>query len=681
MILYKVYLPRTRPKTIPTHMPHAPHTPLPENPHRTRLRLESAWRHAVARCLIAAGLLALAACANPGSGPDGGPYDETPPRLVSTSPALGQRNTKAKKVTLLFNELVKLENASEKVIVSPPQIEMPEIKTSGRRITVTLADSLKENTTYTIDFSDAIEDSNEGNPMGSFTYFFSTGARLDTMEVSGHVLDASNLEPVQGILVGLHTNPADSAFRTMPFDRVARTDSRGYFSVKGVAPGSYRIYALKDMDGDFRFSQKSEMIAYSRDSIRPSSFPDVRHDTLWVDSIHYDSIRTVPYTHFTPDDIVLLAFQESGQPRHLLKTTRENPENFTVFFTAPSAEAPSVSGIGFDAATALKEDRSPGNDTITYWVCDTTLLARDTLAFVYTYQETDDSTGTASLRSDTLELVPKTTMAKKLKAKADEMERWKKQLEKRHKRGDYSNEDPPRDFMKINARIASNMAPDQNLHFSLPEPAQTVDTAAIHLFLKVDSLLEEAPFRLERDDGKLLQYTIYGEWRPGQEYTVRIDSAAITNIYGTENQKWEQSFSIAKLDEFATLFVHLPGADSTAVVQLLSADTKVERQVRAPKGRADFYYIKPGTYYLRAFLDLDGNGTWDSGSYDDDRQAEQVFYYHKKLELRANWDVEETWMLKERPLTSQKPADLTKQKSESTKQTAHSRNLERLKNR
>lgn len=662
-------------------MPHSHLRPLRKKLHRAGRRL-SPLRHSVlALCCLAVGILAAVACANPGSGPDGGPYDETPPRLLSTSPAIGQRNSKAKKVTLLFDELIKLENASEKVVVSPPQIETPEIKTSGRRITVSLADSLKENTTYTIDFSDAIEDSNEGNPMGSFTYFFSTGAELDTMEVAGHVLDASNLEPVQGILVGLHGNPADSAFRTLPFDRVARTDSRGYFSVKGVAPGSYRIYALKDMDGDFRFSQKGEMIAFSRDSIRPSSFPDVRHDTLWVDSIHYDSIRTVRYTHFMPDDIVLLAFLESGQPRHLLKTTRDNPENFTAYFTAPSEEAPFVTGIGFDAATALIEDRSPGNDTITYWLCDSTLLARDTLSFVYNYLETDDSTGVASLRSDTLDLVPKTTMAKRLKAKAEEMERWQKQLERRHKRGDYSNETPPRDYLKINARIASSMAPDQNIHFSLPEPAQTIDTTLVHLYLKVDSLLQDAPFRLERDEGKLLQYTLYGEWRPGQEYTVCIDSAAIFNIYGVENKKWEQSFSIARLDEFATLFVHLPGADTTTVVQLLSSDTKVEHQVRIAKGRADFYYVKPGTYYLRAFLDANGNGQWDSGTYDQDQQAEQVFYYHKELQLRANWDVEETWRLKERPLTRQKPSAITQQKSESTKQTAHSRNLERLKNR
>ncbi len=194
-------------------------------------------------CLV---LASLVSCANPGSGPDGGPYDETPPKIVSMQPAMGARQQQVKKVTITFDELIKVENAQEKVTISPPQIEMPEIKTSGRHISIELLDSLKENTTYTIDFSDAIVDNNEGNPLGNFTYYFSTGQEADTMEVSGYVLAAENLEPVKGVLVGLHANLADSAFTAVPFDRVARTDGSGHFVVKGVARGKYRIYALKE---------------------------------------------------------------------------------------------------------------------------------------------------------------------------------------------------------------------------------------------------------------------------------------------------------------------------------------------------------------------------------------------------------------------------------------------------
>ena len=358
-------------------------------------------------------LLALAAaCANPGAGPDGGPYDETPPFVVSTTPAAGDSGVEGHRVTLVFNEYIQLENASEKVTISPPQIEAPDISANGKRITVTLNDTMRPNTTYTIDFSDAIVDNNEGNPMGNYTFFFSTGTTVDTFEVAGNVLTAQDLEPVKGILVGLHRDTTDSAFRTRPFDRVARTDGSGRFSIKGVALGTYRIYALQDGDGDFRFGQRSEMIAVGEKTVTPSSYPDIRHDTIWRDTIYYDSIVERPFTHFTPDDVVLLAFTEKNLARHLLKTERPIPEQFSIYFTAPSTQVPEIRGLNFDAS-ALLPRISEGNDTLLFWVTDTALLRQDTLRMALTYDETNDSTLLNSPRTDTLELSPKLTWAKR----------------------------------------------------------------------------------------------------------------------------------------------------------------------------------------------------------------------------------------------------------------------------
>ena len=148
------------------------------------------------------------ACARMGS-PDGGPYDETPPKVVHTSPKFGAANeTNVKRVTIEFDEIVKIENASEKVVISPPQIQQPEIEANGRRITVTLLDTLKPDMTYTIDFADAIVDNNEGNPYGDYAFTFSTGEQVDTFQVSGHVLNAEDLEPIKGMLVGLYKTPS-----------------------------------------------------------------------------------------------------------------------------------------------------------------------------------------------------------------------------------------------------------------------------------------------------------------------------------------------------------------------------------------------------------------------------------------------------------------------------------------
>ena len=613
-------------------------------------------------------------CANPGSGPDGGPYDENPPRIVQLSPALGGTNEKAKKVTITFDELIKVENAQEKVTISPPQIEMAEIKTSGRRISVALQDSLKANTTYTIDFSDAIVDSNEGNPLGNFTYYFSTGAQLDTMEVAGHVLMAQNLEPVKGILVGLHRNLADSAFTTLPFDRVARTDGNGHFCIKGVAPGSYHIYALKDVDGDFKYS-RGEMLAFSRQEITPSSFPDVRHDTLWADTVHIDTIKAVPYTHYTPDDVVLLAFSEQSQVRQLLKSKRE-PERFTTYFTAPSKHVPTVRGLNFDATNAFVEDRSAGNDTITYWLRDTALVNRDTLTIAYTYEATNDSTLQTYLQTDTLDLVPQFSYERRQKLAAEELAKFEKGRAKRHKQGDFSQETPPIQPLDVKCSISTSIGPDENLHFTLPEPATRVDTALFHLFVKQDSTYHEAPFRLTRDSLTMLRYTLRAEWRPKQEYVLNVDSAAISGLSGLVNKPLDLKFTIADETSYGSLFLLLPDADSTAVVQLMQADDKVEKQLPIRDGRVDFFYLKPGKYYVRLFNDRNHNGRWDTGSYAAGLQPEEVYYYPQVFEVRANWDIEQTWRLTDLPLTQQKPRALIKQK-ENAKKTPKSRNAER----
>lgn len=619
------------------------------------------------------------ACANPGSGPDGGPYDETPPRLVAMNPGLGLTEAKARKVTLLFDELIKIENATEKVIVSPPQIETPEIKVSGRRITVELKDTLLPNTTYTIDFSDAIEDANEGNPLGQFTHYFSTGPRLDTMEISGHVLLAENLEPVKGILVGLHSDTTDTAFTTRPFDRVARTDSRGYFSVKGVAPGTYRIYALKDMDGDFRYS-RGEQLAFLEQTLTPSAFPDVRRDTLWRDTVSYDTILTVPFTHYLPDDVVLLSFTEKNTSRALLKSQRDVPEWFRLYFTAPSAHIPEIRGLNFDARDAFLQSRSKGNDTITYWLRDTLLMNLDTLSLTCTFEATDDSTGRPFLQTDTLQLAPRLTMEKRREQRAKELERWQKQREKRHKKGDFSDETPPVTFMKITG-LSRKISPIQNQHFELEQPAMRFDTAAVSLSLAVnDSTWEPAPFRIEQDEYEPQKFTLLGEWRPGQKYRLRIDSAAITAYTGIFNKTVTQPFAIGSADDYGALFLLLPDADSTTVVQLLTSDTKVVRQTAARNKRADFFYLSPGRYYLRAFSDRNGNGLCDPGNYAEGIQTEHVCYFPSSIDVRANWDIEQTWSLNALPLNRQKPAELQKQKEEK-KKTIRNRNAERERNR
>lgn len=622
-------------------------------------------------------------CANPGSGPDGGPYDETPPRVVGmTAPeSAGKAGKAGTKVSIRFSEPVKIDNAQEKIVVSPPQMEPPEVNVSGRTVTVELLDTLKPATTYTIDFADAITDQTEGNPLGQFTYLFTTGEVIDTMEVSGHVLSADGLEPMKGVLVGLYPAGApDSLFHTQPMQRVGRTDAFGHFSIKGVAQGQYRVVCLEDKDQDFRFSMKGEKVGWLRDLIQTSSRPDVRYDTCWRDTVRWDSIRVVPYTRFLPDDLVLLCFAEEGQPRHFLKANREHPDRLNLFFTAPSDTAPRLSPLNFPAA-ALHLEHTEGYDTLTYWIADTAVVNQDTLRMTLSYDESDDSTGLRALATDTLELLPRLLRSRRLKMEQEEHARFLKQLERRHKKGDYSQEEPPLTFLSLEGLPSRSLTPMAQPLITFSEPLDTLLTSGIHLLLGPDTLQAEAPYELLPAPGRLRSYLLRAEWRPGQQYELRIDSASAIGLMGHHNKPEASRFRISADDEFGTVFITVPDADSSCVVELLNdRGQTLRRQAVNQDLRAEFYYVAPGTYYYRCFFDRNADGRWTSGSYDQGRQAEEVFYSPVKLEVIANFDFDQTWLVHALPLTRQKPDALLKTKNtKERKAGGHEKNIQRMK--
>lgn len=631
-------------------------------------------------------LLLLAGCASIGN-PDGGPYDETPPHVVLCSPGNKSTGNDNKKVSILFNEFIKMENASEKVVVSPPQIEMPNIRAAGKRVKIDLFDSLQANTTYTIDFSDAIVDNNEGNPLGKYTYSFSTGPTIDTMEVSGTVLNAENLEPVKGILVGLHvadTSFHDSLFKTRPLVRVARTNGSGQFTVKGVKPGQYRAFALQDMDGNYRFNQKSETVAFDTTVLVTSQRPDIRPDTIWRDTATIEKIRMVPYIHYYPDNIILRAFLESGQDKHRLKEERKTYESFTLYFTAPMDTLPHIQGFGFDAATALLPEPSEHNDTITYWIVDTLASHPDTLAFALTYPETD-STGIDRPRTDTLELVAKTTFAKQEKERQQQSEEWLKDREKKIKKGrtvDLSEENPYETiYATVQLTPNGSINPSQNITFTFNEPIAAVDTSRIRFMRKVDSLYLPEPFLFEPLPGNRRQYRLYAEWEPGNKYRFQADSLTFLSAMGRYVRSMNNDINVSSLDNFGAIFVHLTGIEQgdTAdyIVQLLNKSDKPVAEIKADKnGRADFFYLKPSQYYMRLFVDRNHNGRWDTGDYQSMTYPEEVHYFPRAIPLKAKFEMEQDWNFRSIDPVAQKPKEITKQKADKQK-TVKDKNRQR----
>ncbi len=647
--------------------------------------------------LIVYSLLALilTACARMGS-PDGGWYDEQPPKILMTTPQDRSVDVAEQKITLLFDEYIVLDNASENVIISPPQLEQPEIKTKGKSIIVQLLDSLKESTTYTIDFSNAIKDNNEGNYMGNYTYSFSTGGEIDTLEVSGYVIDAETLEPLSSLAVGLYmvgdSVETDSTiiniFHTQPLLRVARTDSEGHFSVKGVKAGEYRVYALGDLDNNFYLTPNSgEQTAWHNQTVTPDVFDDIRQDTIWLDSLRIKSIQRVPFKHFTPDDIILRAFTETRTTRNLVKTDRSKEDRIQVVFSYGDSLMPEFRGLSHDLTDRLLIEANEKRDTITYWLKDTILVNTDTLEVELKYRKTYDvyedeegvidsltvsadsleykpKNGELVWQTDTIMLVPKLNYERRLKMQAEDYEEWEKAERKKKKRGQpYDSIKPPPSIdMQINFK--GTLDPDQNIPIVFGVPLAEVDSSAIHLYVKVDTLWFQERFIFrDKPNTNMRTKEVLAEWKPGLEYSLEFDTLAFRDIYDKTSKPQKIGIKVKSLDEYGTLKVNMKGLNNQIVIaQLLDGSDNVVKECRTTDGVARFYYLAEKDYYLKVIIDENDNGIWDSGEFDKLKQPETIYYYPKEISCRAKWDIVEDWDPTAKKLNEQKPSKLRKSK-------------------
>jgi len=290
----------------------------------------------------------LSACASTGS-PTGGPKDETAPKLIGSLPMENAINFEKKRIEISFDELISLKSPSEKVIVSPPQKLAPIAKGVGSKVVVILSDSLIPATTYTIDFTDAIVDYNEGNKFGDYAFSFSTGDHIDSLRISGVLIDASNLNPLTGIVVGSHTNNADSIFRNQAFERITKSTKAGQFVLKGLPKGQAFVYALDDKNRDYAFDQPGEAIAFMDSALVPWTEPCTRNDTVWKDSITVDTVLVRAITCFKPDNVILRYFSEEFGRQYLAKKERVPRNKINLTFGYKSETLPKLTLLNSDS--------------------------------------------------------------------------------------------------------------------------------------------------------------------------------------------------------------------------------------------------------------------------------------------------------------------------------------------
>lgn len=613
--------------------------------------------------------LLVVSCANMAT-PQGGAEDWDPPKIEKSTPGLNATNVKKGEVTIIFDENVTIKDPSEKVIITPPQKAFPTIHVINRKVMVKLKDSLVANTTYTIDFTDAIVDSNEGNPLENFSYSFSTGDVVDSLAISGKVLSAHNLEPVKGIYVGIHSNLTDTAFVKLPFERISRTNESGSFTIRGVAAGKYRLYALDDPNRDYKYIDPSKAVAFMETIIEPSSEKAIKNDTLFTikkgngeeEPIKLvDTIKTVEYTRFTPDNIVLRSFVSSFQRRFLRNFERK--ENKLFIYFGSQTPLPKIEPLNFDKNLDWSVlERYPKNDTLIYWIKDKEINALDTIALQVLFLKTD-SLNQDILTTDTLKFVDRN---RKREIKQEEKEERKEEKIEKEKKKKGEVDEPQITFLEIKNNLSSTWDPFKSIELEFSQPLADSLKSKIILRQKKDTIFSNIPFDLIKDSINPRKYTIANKWQYGTEYSITIDSAAVHSIYDLWNNKLDQKFTVKKEDQYGHLAIWVNGVDSIhSFIELLDNGDKPIRKAKVIDNVAVFKDVNPGKYYARITLDRNNNGVWDTGDFYIDREPEVVCYLPRALDIKATFYHEENspaWQIDVTTLSAQKPLEITKQK-------------------
>lgn len=593
-------------------------------------------------------------CANIGN-PSGGPIDKTPPIFMRSNPTPNAVNVKDRKIEIFFDEIVTLKDPSTKIIVSPAQTEMPRMSALGRKVTVELVDSLLPSTTYTIDFSNSIQDNNEGNAIDNFAFAFSTGSVIDSMRVSGYVLDSRTLEPMQSVVVGLQSNLADSAFHKEKLQRVALTNDRGQFTIRNVSPGSYHIFALKDLDRDYKFGNPTEDIAFLDSIIVPSIGSREAADTVYNDLNEIDTIMRATRPAYFPNDILLSMFNEDRKSQYLANNLRVDSTRISLTFAAASDTLPSLSIVGRNDVPDqwYTLERSQTNDTLTYWIRPPHLVSADTLMVATTYLRTDTASN-LSWGTDTLKFTFQRQKAKKKKKneETDSLEQIR--------------------FMELHPLANGTQEVYAPLLLQTGTPIERYSREAFHLQRKLqnDTIFYPAEIKsIALRDSTLSRRDLMlkVDWEPGAAYTLAVDSLAMTDIYGLQTKPLKVDFNVRKMEEYGNIVFNIPAVRDSAIVELLDGTEKIVLRAPVKSHRAELLNLLPGKYYARLFIDRNGNGKYDTGNYDMHLQPEETVYYPGAINLKKNWDVEQTWDIYATPIDKQKPEAIKKNKPERKK--------------
>jgi hypothetical protein len=566
-------------------------------------------------------LLLLCRCANPVT-PEGGPKDVTPPKATDCDPPALTTHFHKKDIRITFNKYIQLKDQHNQINIAPPLLPHTDIRLRGKSIFIKLADTLKSNTTYSINFGEAISDLTENNILHDFTYTFSTGSYIDSLSLSGRILNAFDQVPQKDVIAMLYINendtlPLDSLpFHVKPY-YMAKTNENGDFIFRNLRDVPFLLFALKDMNGDYIFNLPNEKIAFC-DSlvkgiyVKPPSPETLKKDSAAKrDTLLHKKDTSVIKKQTTPG-YTLNLFEESDSIQKILKADMINEDQVGIYYRFPTIKPEFIPMNIPDIPGWMIPEFNVTRDSVFLWLKNT---GKDSL-----YLRLVD-------KGKTLDTARINLLKKSLKKKKTD-------------KGTAS---------LVKLKLSTNM-PDGRLNqfkrdpviiFSYPLSGQNL----IRILL-VDGKDTINP-KLAFTDSVKRKLRVSYKWKEDRPYRLIIPDSVFRSINGHLNDSLVVSFRTHSLRDFGsiqmTISIKYP---SDYLIQLLDEKENVlERKIISASGKVKFDYLSPGKYKIKAILDRNRNGRWDTGKFSKKIQPEKVQYFQKIIEVRANWDIDESWEL------------------------------------
>lgn len=535
--------------------------------------------------------------------PGGGPKDTKPPMFTAADPANNSVNFSGKKITLTFSEYVKLKNLDKFLLISPPLNQLPDIREGGKTLTIRIKDTLRANTTYKFYMGDAIVDITEGNPLRNFSYAFSTGTVIDSLSLSGKVTNAFTLEPQKDLFVLLYSKTEDSVPYLERPVYVTRTYDNGNFVFTNLASGKYRLLALKDVNGDYVYSPGAEDIAFA-DSLAEPEYSEISAP---------DSLGKVTLTGGENRPVELMLFNEPDSTQRLLKGGMAGKNQFQFTYRYPLKNL-DIKPLSDDSTRnwCIKEF-SVKNDTIRGW------------------------------------LIPPVTDTLRLRVVADNnrVDTLIFATEIRSKENTKNKNIPERSNLTFTASTSGSRYLELNrpFIFTASMPVASLDSSMIRI-INTTSHDTLKPLLVQALDSIGRKTMIKHAWVEGADYQVMLPKGTVTDIYGETNDSLTFGFKVRLKEEYGLIRIKLSGNThpESMIFQLLTEKGVVVAEKQNVKGDVVLFdYLLPGKYRVKAIVDENHNGRWDTGSLIRRKQPEKAMMHPKVMDVRGNWELEEPW--------------------------------------